>query len=70
MRHDRAGTSGCPLPDLDWGHEHGTGADKRAFGDHGAMLLVAIVVHGHRSGADIHVTTDIRIPDVTEMSYM
>src|SRR5262245_2571394 len=55
------------LADRDRGHQHRARPDERAIADRRAMLVHAVVVAGHRPGADIHLRAHGRVAHVAEV---
>src|SRR5690606_19289524 len=65
--HDRAGAGHRAVAHLARRHEHGAAADEGVVADHGAVLVLAVVVGGDRAGADVRLAADAGVAAVTEV---
>src|SRR5688572_24989600 len=67
VRDHRARPRYGALADSDRRHQHRIRPDPRPVGDHGRVLLVAVVVHDDGPRADVHPGPDLGVPDVGEV---
>src|SRR5215210_465614 len=66
-RDDRPGAGGRALADRHRGDHHRVDSQPRTVADGRAVLLLPIEVRRHRAGADVHVLSDLRVPQVAEV---
>ena len=65
---DGAGAGGGLAADADGRDEHGVAANEGAVFDDGLVLVLAVVVAGDGTGADVHVRADFGVADVAEVA--